>query len=439
MTVRAIYGRDAAICCGHPAAAAAGWEALARGGSVADAVLAAATVLTVVLPQAVSIGGDGFFLYHDAATGKTYGLNASGRSPAGARCRPSDRSRSRAWPAVVRNARPGRRLGDAAPALRQAAVDRPVRPGDRICRAGLSGVAGSGRADQGTSRTAGERPRRVRDVSAERRRQGRCDLPPARARRDARADRPGRRDGVLPRRRGGEHRPLRPEPRRCAGGERLRGLQARMGRAAAAALSRSRRLRDAAQFVRPLHAAATGRALGGRLLQARDRLAGAICGPDRGGACRVRGRRPQRGGPGGGRNRPAGSTVGRGAQDAACRFPPPRRTHGAQPRRHDGNRDGRPAGQCRRHRAERVPGVRLGRRGPQVRRADERSHARLHAGEGSSERRRARQASRAYAQPGDHVRQDRRASRAADARRPGPDADADTGAASHDRSRTAAA
>ena len=82
MTVRAIYGRDAAICCGHPAAAAAGWEALARGGSVADAVLAAGTVLTVVLPQAVSIGGDGFFLYHDAATGKTHGLNASGRSPA---------------------------------------------------------------------------------------------------------------------------------------------------------------------------------------------------------------------------------------------------------------------------------------------------------------------------------------------------------------------
>ncbi len=82
MTVRAIYGRDAAICCGHPAAAAAGWEAFARGGNVADAVLAAGTVLTVVLPQAVSIGGDGFFLYHDAASGKTYGLNASGRSPA---------------------------------------------------------------------------------------------------------------------------------------------------------------------------------------------------------------------------------------------------------------------------------------------------------------------------------------------------------------------
>jgi gamma-glutamyltranspeptidase/glutathione hydrolase len=81
-TVRPVYGRNAAICCGHPAAAAAGWEALARGGSIADAALAAAAVLTVVLPQAVTIGGDGFFLYHDSATGKTYGLNASGRSPA---------------------------------------------------------------------------------------------------------------------------------------------------------------------------------------------------------------------------------------------------------------------------------------------------------------------------------------------------------------------
>jgi gamma-glutamyltranspeptidase len=81
-TVRPVYGRNAAICCGHPAAAAAGWETLTRGGSIADAALAAAAVLTVVLPQAVTIGGDGFFLYHDAAAGKTYGLNASGRSPA---------------------------------------------------------------------------------------------------------------------------------------------------------------------------------------------------------------------------------------------------------------------------------------------------------------------------------------------------------------------
>jgi gamma-glutamyltranspeptidase/glutathione hydrolase len=56
---------------------------LALGGTVADAAIAAASVLSVVLPQACTIGGDAFILVHDAASGKTYGLNASGRSPAG--------------------------------------------------------------------------------------------------------------------------------------------------------------------------------------------------------------------------------------------------------------------------------------------------------------------------------------------------------------------
>jgi gamma-glutamyltranspeptidase/glutathione hydrolase len=81
-TVRAIYGRSAAISCGHPAAAAAGWEMLSGGGGVVDAALAAAAVLAVVLPQASTIGGDAFVLVHDAASGTTTGLNASGRSPA---------------------------------------------------------------------------------------------------------------------------------------------------------------------------------------------------------------------------------------------------------------------------------------------------------------------------------------------------------------------
>ncbi|HEY0440385.1 MAG TPA: gamma-glutamyltransferase [Xanthobacteraceae bacterium] len=80
--LRPLYGRTAAISCGHPAAAAAGWEALAAGGSVADAAIAAAAVLTVTLPSAVTIGGDGFILLHDAAARRTFGLNASGRAPA---------------------------------------------------------------------------------------------------------------------------------------------------------------------------------------------------------------------------------------------------------------------------------------------------------------------------------------------------------------------
>jgi gamma-glutamyltranspeptidase len=80
--IRPIYGRSAAIACGHPAAASAGWEALARGGSVADAAIAAASVLAVTLPQASTIGGDAFIMLHDAASKRTFGLNASGRSPA---------------------------------------------------------------------------------------------------------------------------------------------------------------------------------------------------------------------------------------------------------------------------------------------------------------------------------------------------------------------
>lgn len=82
MNLRPVYGRSAAIACGHPAAAAAGWEALARGGRVADAAIAAAAVLAVVLPQACTMGGDAFILMHDAESRKTFGLNASGRSPA---------------------------------------------------------------------------------------------------------------------------------------------------------------------------------------------------------------------------------------------------------------------------------------------------------------------------------------------------------------------
>src|SRR5690606_11020378 len=35
-------------------------------------------------PQATSLGGDAFILYHDAAGGTTEGLNASGQAPDGA-------------------------------------------------------------------------------------------------------------------------------------------------------------------------------------------------------------------------------------------------------------------------------------------------------------------------------------------------------------------
>ncbi len=87
-SIRPVYGRGWAMSCGHSLAAAAGCEAMGRGGNVVDAALAAATVLTVALPQASTIGGDAFILYHDAKANKTFGVNASGRSPAKAPATP---------------------------------------------------------------------------------------------------------------------------------------------------------------------------------------------------------------------------------------------------------------------------------------------------------------------------------------------------------------
>jgi gamma-glutamyltranspeptidase/glutathione hydrolase len=70
------------IVSGHPLATTAGFEALQEGGTVVDAAIAAAAVLAVVLPQACTVGGDAFMLIHRAAEG-TFGLNGSGRCPAG--------------------------------------------------------------------------------------------------------------------------------------------------------------------------------------------------------------------------------------------------------------------------------------------------------------------------------------------------------------------
>lgn len=69
------------VVAGHPIAAEAGREALARGGSATDALIASAAVLCVVLPQAVTIGGDAFGLFYETDAKAIHGLNASGRAP----------------------------------------------------------------------------------------------------------------------------------------------------------------------------------------------------------------------------------------------------------------------------------------------------------------------------------------------------------------------
>lgn len=64
----------------HYLATQAGVHMLRKGGTALDAAIATAAVLAVVYPQMCSIGGDNFWLAHEAATGALHGINASGRS-----------------------------------------------------------------------------------------------------------------------------------------------------------------------------------------------------------------------------------------------------------------------------------------------------------------------------------------------------------------------
>lgn len=58
----AIAGRLGAVAAAHPLAVAAGQRLLYEGGNAVDALIAAQAVLTVVAPNACSLGGDGFVL-----------------------------------------------------------------------------------------------------------------------------------------------------------------------------------------------------------------------------------------------------------------------------------------------------------------------------------------------------------------------------------------
>ena len=79
-----VYGTKGMVVSGHSLASTAGLRTLDKGGSLVDAMISTSATLSVVLQQATSLGGDAFFLYHDASEGKTTGLNATGHAPDGA-------------------------------------------------------------------------------------------------------------------------------------------------------------------------------------------------------------------------------------------------------------------------------------------------------------------------------------------------------------------
>jgi gamma-glutamyltranspeptidase / glutathione hydrolase len=77
-----VVTRYGIVAAESPLAAQAGAQILAHGGNAVDAIVATNAMMGVVEPMMNGMGGDLFAIVYDAKTGRLYGLNASGWSPA---------------------------------------------------------------------------------------------------------------------------------------------------------------------------------------------------------------------------------------------------------------------------------------------------------------------------------------------------------------------
>ena len=68
----------------HALASQAGVDVLRAGGSAVDAAIAASAALSVLYPHMTGLGGDAFWLIHDAGTGQVRYLDGGGRAAAAA-------------------------------------------------------------------------------------------------------------------------------------------------------------------------------------------------------------------------------------------------------------------------------------------------------------------------------------------------------------------
>lgn len=78
-TVKAQRGM---VVCPHYLASQVGVEILRQGGNAVDAAIAVQAALGVVYPHMTGLGGDAFWLIHNAKTGSLEGLNGSGKATA---------------------------------------------------------------------------------------------------------------------------------------------------------------------------------------------------------------------------------------------------------------------------------------------------------------------------------------------------------------------
>jgi len=70
------------VTCPHALASAAGVDVLRAGGSAVDAAIATSAALAVLYPHMTGLGGDAFWLIHDAKTGAVRHLDGGGRAAA---------------------------------------------------------------------------------------------------------------------------------------------------------------------------------------------------------------------------------------------------------------------------------------------------------------------------------------------------------------------
>lgn len=78
-----VLAKNGIAATSHPLASQVAVDILKNGGSALDAAIAANAALGLMEPTGCGIGGDLFAIVWDPTTERLYGLNASGRSPAG--------------------------------------------------------------------------------------------------------------------------------------------------------------------------------------------------------------------------------------------------------------------------------------------------------------------------------------------------------------------